>query len=87
MLHGDSVLFGEHPELLDALVRVYFHSSSPKYNRTESWGPLKNAAEVKSLTTNCTQFPHAGYLVFQDFVKSPLILKIQASTEKFNHLN
>ncbi|KAE8100506.1 hypothetical protein FH972_018402 [Carpinus fangiana] len=45
VLHGDSVLFGEHPELLDALVRVYFHSSSPKYNRTESWGPLKNAAE------------------------------------------
>lgn len=45
VLHGDSVLFGEHPELLDALVRVYFHSSSPKYNRTEYWGPLKNAAE------------------------------------------
>ncbi|XP_062159542.1 magnesium dechelatase SGRL, chloroplastic [Alnus glutinosa] len=47
VLHGDSVLFREHPELLDALVRVYFHSSSPKYNRTECWGPLKNAAEGK----------------------------------------
>ncbi|XP_040998097.1 magnesium dechelatase SGRL, chloroplastic-like [Juglans microcarpa x Juglans regia] len=45
VLHGDSELFGEHPELLDALVRVYFHSSSRKYNRTECWGPLKNAAE------------------------------------------
>lgn len=45
VLHGDSVLFREHPELLDALVRVYFHSSSRKYNGTECWGPLKNAAE------------------------------------------
>ncbi|CAN1268516.1 Magnesium dechelatase SGRL, chloroplastic [Linum perenne] len=32
---------------LDASVRVYFHSSSPKYNRIESWGPLKDAAEVR----------------------------------------
>jgi hypothetical protein len=70
VLHGDSVLFREHPELLDALVRVYFHSSSPKYNRTECWGPLKDAAEVKSLITNCTQFPHVGHLVFQDYPKS-----------------
>ncbi|KAK7840418.1 magnesium dechelatase SGRL, chloroplastic [Quercus suber] len=45
VLHGDSVLFRDHPELLDALVRVYFHSSSQKYNRTECWGPLKKAAE------------------------------------------
>ncbi|KAG6674104.1 hypothetical protein I3842_15G025600 [Carya illinoinensis] len=45
VLHGDSVLFGEHPELLNALVRVYFHSSLRKYNRTECWGALKNAAE------------------------------------------
>ncbi|XP_040996644.1 magnesium dechelatase SGRL, chloroplastic-like [Juglans microcarpa x Juglans regia] len=45
VLHGDSVLFGEHPELLNALVRVYFHSSLRNYNRTECWGPLKNAAE------------------------------------------
>ncbi|KAH1096792.1 hypothetical protein J1N35_013713 [Gossypium stocksii] len=48
VLHGDSVLFAEHPELMDALVCVYFHSSLPKYNRMESWGPLKDAAEVKS---------------------------------------
>lgn len=38
VLHGDSVLFGKHPELLNALVRVYFHSSLQKYNRTECWG-------------------------------------------------
>ncbi|XVE95579.1 hypothetical protein REPUB_Repub02eG0110800 [Reevesia pubescens] len=45
VLHGDSVLFTEHPELMDALVCVYFHSSLPKYNRMECWGPLKDAAE------------------------------------------
>ncbi|XP_050938478.1 magnesium dechelatase SGRL, chloroplastic isoform X2 [Cucumis melo] len=43
VLYGDSILFGENPELLDSLVRVYFHSSSPKYNRLECWGPLKDA--------------------------------------------
>lgn len=47
LLHGDSLLFREHPELLNALVRVYFHSSLKKYNRIECWGPLKDAVEVK----------------------------------------
>ncbi|BFG40525.1 hypothetical protein CerSpe_267990 [Prunus speciosa] len=45
VLHGDSLLFREHPELLDALVRVYFHSNLKKYNRIECWGPLKDAVE------------------------------------------
>ncbi|KAB2635087.1 protein STAY-GREEN LIKE [Pyrus ussuriensis x Pyrus communis] len=45
LLHGDSLLFREHPELLNALVRVYFHSSLKKYNRIECWGPLKDAVE------------------------------------------
>lgn len=45
--YGDSVLFQEHPELLDSIVRVYFHSSSKKYNRMECWGPLKDAMEGK----------------------------------------
>lgn len=45
VLHGDSILFRDHPQLLDSLVRVYFHSSLPKYNRMECWGPLKDAAE------------------------------------------
>lgn len=45
--YGDSALFLEHPELLDSIVRVYFHSSSQKYNRMECWGPLKDAMEVK----------------------------------------
>ncbi|XP_059630612.1 magnesium dechelatase SGRL, chloroplastic isoform X1 [Cornus florida] len=44
---GDSVLFREHQELMDAIVRVYFHSSSKKYNRVECWGPLKDAAKGK----------------------------------------
>ncbi|XP_028794435.1 protein STAY-GREEN LIKE, chloroplastic isoform X2 [Neltuma alba] len=43
--HGDSVLFSEHPELLDSIVRVYFHSSSKKYNKMECWGALKDAME------------------------------------------
>lgn len=47
MLHGDSLLFREHPELLDAMVRVYFHSNLKKYNRIECWGHLKDAVEVK----------------------------------------
>ncbi|KAF8405668.1 hypothetical protein HHK36_007745 [Tetracentron sinense] len=45
VLHGDSILFEEHPELMEALVWVYFHSSSKKYNRVECWGPLRDAAE------------------------------------------
>ncbi|XP_015888480.3 magnesium dechelatase SGRL, chloroplastic [Ziziphus jujuba] len=45
VLHGDSMLFSQHPELLDCLVRVYFHSSLPKYNRMECWGPLRDAVE------------------------------------------
>ncbi|KAA8546483.1 hypothetical protein F0562_002778 [Nyssa sinensis] len=45
VLHGDSVLFREHQELMDAIVRVYFHSGLKKYNRAECWGPLKDAAQ------------------------------------------
>ncbi|KAJ6306914.1 hypothetical protein OIU78_022091 [Salix suchowensis] len=45
VLHGDSALFTDHPELRDSLVLVYFHSSSPKYNRLECWGALKDAAQ------------------------------------------
>lgn len=46
VLHGDYILFREHQELMDAAVRVYFHSSSKKYNRLECWGPLKDAAQA-----------------------------------------
>ncbi|XP_024962338.1 protein STAY-GREEN LIKE, chloroplastic isoform X2 [Cynara cardunculus var. scolymus] len=45
VLYGDRVLFSEHKELMDAFVRVFFHSSSKKYNRVECWGPLKDAAK------------------------------------------
>ncbi|VVB08433.1 unnamed protein product [Arabis nemorensis] len=47
VLHGDSVMFRENPELMDAYVWVYFHSSTPKYNRIECWGPLKDATKGK----------------------------------------
>ncbi|KAL3840057.1 hypothetical protein ACJIZ3_024648 [Penstemon smallii] len=49
VLYGDSDLFNSRQELMDALVRVYFHSSSKKYNRTECWGPLKDAALGKGV--------------------------------------
>ncbi|KAI3821410.1 hypothetical protein L1987_08978 [Smallanthus sonchifolius] len=44
VLYGDRILFSERKELMDAFVRVFFHSSSWKYNRVECWGPLKDAA-------------------------------------------
>ncbi|KAI4387979.1 hypothetical protein MLD38_000359 [Melastoma candidum] len=47
ILHGDASLFSDDPELLNSVVWVYFHSSSPKYNRMECWGPLKDAAQGK----------------------------------------
>lgn len=50
VLYGDSVLFKEHAGLMDAVVWVYFHSSSPKYNHVECWGPLKDAAQVNQTT-------------------------------------
>lgn len=45
VLYGDSVFFNEHQELMDALVRVFFHSRSKRYNRVECWGPVKDAAK------------------------------------------
>ncbi|CAM8885074.1 unnamed protein product [Rhodiola kirilowii] len=45
MLYGDPVLFEQNPNLSDAIVWVYFHSNSKKYNRLECWGPLRDAAE------------------------------------------
>ncbi|GMN56441.1 hypothetical protein TIFTF001_025568 [Ficus carica] len=49
VLHGDSALLTEHPELLDSLVRVYFHSSLQKYNKMECWGPLRDAIEGRQV--------------------------------------
>ncbi|CAF1949767.1 unnamed protein product [Brassica oleracea var. botrytis] len=45
-------MFRENPELMDAYVWVYFHSSTPKYNRIECWGPLKYAAKRFTKTGN-----------------------------------
>lgn len=53
---GDSELFHEHPELLDSIVRVYFHSSSKIYNRMECWGPLRDAMEVILGNTEMSNF-------------------------------
>lgn len=43
VLYGDSELFDKHPHLMDALVRIFFHSSSKNYNHVEYWGPLWEA--------------------------------------------
>ncbi|KAL5993062.1 hypothetical protein ACLOJK_013982 [Asimina triloba] len=53
VIHGDSVLFEEHPQLMEAWVWVHFHSNLKTYNRVECWGPLKDAAQVKP---NCMLF-------------------------------
>ncbi|KAJ0969490.1 hypothetical protein J5N97_022367 [Dioscorea zingiberensis] len=45
VVHGDSIFFDEHPELMEAKVWVYFHSKSNKYNRVECWGALKDAMQ------------------------------------------
>ena len=55
VLYGDAEFFREHRQLMDALVRVYFHSSSNKYNRMECWGPLKDAALVNGYTFKLVQ--------------------------------
>eukprot|EP00262_Sarcandra_glabra_P006226 TRINITY_DN1834_c0_g2_i1.p1 TRINITY_DN1834_c0_g2~~TRINITY_DN1834_c0_g2_i1.p1 ORF type:complete len:268 (+),score=43.55 TRINITY_DN1834_c0_g2_i1:333-1136(+) len=44
-VHGDGNLFNTYPELEEALVWVYFHSSLKEFNSVECWGPLKDAAE------------------------------------------
>ncbi|KAL5704481.1 magnesium dechelatase [Ranunculus cassubicifolius] len=49
ILYGDALFFRKHPELMDALVLVYFHSSSKRYNRVECWGPLKDASLGKKV--------------------------------------
>ncbi|KAL0925488.1 hypothetical protein M5K25_003824 [Dendrobium thyrsiflorum] len=45
VVHGDSVLLADQPELMDSNVWVYFHSESKEYNRIECWGPLKDAIQ------------------------------------------
>ncbi|KAI0524572.1 hypothetical protein KFK09_003949 [Dendrobium nobile] len=45
VVHGDSVLLADQPELMDSKVWVYFHSESKEYNRIECWGPLKDAIQ------------------------------------------
>ncbi|EPS69844.1 hypothetical protein M569_04921, partial [Genlisea aurea] len=49
LLYGDSELFRDHPGSMDGVVRVFFHSSIDKYNRTEYWGPLRDAAVGKGV--------------------------------------
>ncbi|KAL6280234.1 hypothetical protein ACE6H2_017115 [Prunus campanulata] len=43
-VHGDGNLFSNYPELQEASVWVYFHSSIPEFNKVECWGPLSDAA-------------------------------------------
>jgi hypothetical protein len=36
--YGDHGLFEAHPALDQARIRIHFHSSDKRYNRTEEWG-------------------------------------------------
>lgn len=45
VVYGDSALFSEHPDLMESVVWVYFHSKSHDYNKVECWGPLKDACQ------------------------------------------
>ncbi|KAM1158929.1 hypothetical protein ACFX1X_032563 [Malus domestica] len=47
-VHGDGNLFNSYPELQDAMVWIYFHSSIPEFNKVECWGPLVDAAAPSS---------------------------------------
>ncbi|GAB4856951.1 Staygreen protein [Ancistrocladus abbreviatus] len=51
-VHGDEYLLNNYPELQEALVWVYFHSSLPEFNKVECWGPLKDAAAPSNNKTN-----------------------------------
>ncbi|XP_039119518.1 magnesium dechelatase SGRL, chloroplastic-like [Dioscorea cayenensis subsp. rotundata] len=59
VVHGDSVLFDEHPELMEAKVWVYFHSKSIKYNRVECWGALKDAMQRTLNSYTSSDIQHA----------------------------
>ncbi|XP_021735943.1 protein STAY-GREEN 1, chloroplastic-like [Chenopodium quinoa] len=50
-VHGDENLFNNNPELQEATVWVYFHSSIPEFNKFECWGPLKYALDPTSKNT------------------------------------
>ena len=43
IVHGDGNLLNNYPDLLEALVWVYFHSNADEFNRVECWGPLWEA--------------------------------------------
>lgn len=47
-VHGDENLFNNYPELQEASVWVYFHSSIPEFNKVECWGPLNDAVDPTS---------------------------------------
>lgn len=47
-VHGDEDLFNNYPQLQEALVWAYFHSSLPEFNKVECWGPLKDAVSQDS---------------------------------------
>ncbi|XP_055820597.1 protein STAY-GREEN homolog, chloroplastic-like [Solanum dulcamara] len=50
-VHGDGILLKNYPELQEALVWVYFHSTIPKFNKVDCWGPLKQASSLSFTTT------------------------------------
>lgn len=56
-VHGDRSLFKTYPELEEALVYVYFHSSIPEFNKVQCWGRLRDAVyadhKVYDISATC----------------------------------
>jgi len=46
--YGDNTFFVAHPELDNAIIIVYFNSSSPYFNRIENWGTFSDYDISKS---------------------------------------
>eukprot|EP00246_Nothoceros_aenigmaticus_P004068 TRINITY_DN1538_c0_g1_i1.p1 TRINITY_DN1538_c0_g1~~TRINITY_DN1538_c0_g1_i1.p1 ORF type:complete len:327 (+),score=20.02 TRINITY_DN1538_c0_g1_i1:139-1119(+) len=58
-LHGDRDLFDKYPDLKNALVWVYFHSTLREYNQLECWGPLFEA--VKRVKKSAVETIHQAF--------------------------
>ncbi|CAN1243649.1 Protein STAY-GREEN 1, chloroplastic, partial [Linum perenne] len=59
-VHGDGNLLNNYPELQEALVWVYFHSTIPEFNKVECWGPLVDAEAPPPPASKRKKFGNGG---------------------------
>lgn len=64
-VHGDGNLLNNYPELQEALVWVYFHSTIPEFNKVECWGPLMDASAPPPPPPKRKEFGNGGSEVGQ----------------------